>query len=349
MAGDDVVMLAAVRVGGELLAAVLDPAHRVLPVHRDPTEHDLLGEQDPLVAESAADIGDDDAHLALLEAEAFRQPGTHDVRHLARGVQHQHLLPPVPVCEHPAAFDRRHALARGAERAGDGHRGPALDLAQVAVDHRLQKHVVAPFRVQQRRVGSARAEHVGDGGQFFEIERDAAREILRRRPRVSQAGGDRLAGVADAAGGKHRLLGDLEAGQAGARDDGSHRGEIVGGEHPLLIARGLRQAANSCVGERAAYECHIHRAGHRDVGDELASPVQQPVIFLARQARADTSPAGHRMFLGLPHPAPRYRTSNGNRGEPCRSPAAMPSGLDRKPSVFVNQGTKPVGRPVSLG
>ena len=113
----------------------------------------------------------------------------------------------------PRPSNRRHALARGAKRAGDGYRGLAFDFGQVAIDHRLEKHVVAPLRMQQRRIRSTRVEHVGDGGELFEIERHAARQILRRGPRFSHAGGDQLAGVADAAGGEHRLLGDLEARQ----------------------------------------------------------------------------------------------------------------------------------------
>ena len=301
VAGDDVVMLAAVGVGGELLSAVLDPPHRMVSVHRDPSEHDLLGEQDTLVAESAADVGDDDAHLILIEPETLRESGADDVRHLARGMEHEHPEPPVPVREHPAALDRRHALARGAKRAGDGYRGLASDSGQVAIDHRLEKHVVAPLRMQQRRIRSTRVEHVGDGGELFEVERHAARQILRRGPRFSHAGGDQLAGVADAAGGEHRLLGDLEARQAGARDDGLHSSEIGGGEDSLpLGTRGLGHAAHPCVRERAAHERHVHRAGHRDVGDELAAPVQQPTILLAWQACPDASLAAHRTFLRLP-------------------------------------------------
>ena len=157
VAGDDIVVLAAVRIGDELLAAVLDPPHWMVPVHRNPAENDLLGEQDSLVAESAAHVGDDDSHLTLLESKTLRESSAHDVRHLARRVKHKHLQPPVPVREPSPALDRRHALARGAKSTGDGYGCLALDLAQIAVDYRLQKHVVAPLRMQQRRVRSARA------------------------------------------------------------------------------------------------------------------------------------------------------------------------------------------------
>ena len=205
-------MLAAVRVGDQLLAPVLDPSHGMVPVHRDPAEHDFFGEQDPLVAESAADIGDDNAHLTLLQPETLGEPGAHDVRHLACSVDHEHFESSVPVGEYTAAFERRHALACGAKRTCDRHHGLSLDLAEIAVDRRLQEHVVAPYRMQQGRIGSTRLEHVGDGGQFLEFERYSACQILRRRPGFSQAGSDQLAGVADTVNGEHRLFGDLETG-----------------------------------------------------------------------------------------------------------------------------------------
>ena len=297
MGGDDVVVLAAVRVGDELLPAVLDPAHGVIPVHREPAEHDLLGEQDALVAESAADVGDDDAHLTLLEPQALREPGAHDVRDLASGVEHEHLQSPVPVREHATALDRRHALARGAERAGDAHRRRALDVAEVRVDRRLEEHVVAPLRVQQRGARLARTEHVRDRGQLLEVERHPACEILRRGPRFPDAGCDRLAGVSHAVGGEHRLLGHLEPGQPRAGDDRPNLGEVAGGVHPCLVARGLVRGAYPGVRERAAHERHVHRARHRDVGDELAASVQKAAILLARQTRSDPLPARHRTFL----------------------------------------------------
>ena len=82
-------VLAAVGVGGELLAPVLDPAHRAAAAQREPGEADFLGQQDALVAEAAADVGRDHPDLALVEAEAFGEAGADDVRHLRGGVHHQ--------------------------------------------------------------------------------------------------------------------------------------------------------------------------------------------------------------------------------------------------------------------
>src|SRR5262249_763433 len=57
VSGDVVVVLAAIGVGGELLAAVLDPPHGLPEPARKEPGADLLGEQDALVAETAADVG----------------------------------------------------------------------------------------------------------------------------------------------------------------------------------------------------------------------------------------------------------------------------------------------------
>ena len=65
--GDDVVVLAAVGIAGELLAPVLDPPHRVPATHREPAEEHLFGEEDPLVPEAAAYVGGDHPDAALLD------------------------------------------------------------------------------------------------------------------------------------------------------------------------------------------------------------------------------------------------------------------------------------------
>ena len=75
-------VLAAIGAGREMLAAVLDPAHRMAATHRQPRQADFFRQQDALVAEAAADVGRNDADLALLHAEAFGKAAAHDMRHL---------------------------------------------------------------------------------------------------------------------------------------------------------------------------------------------------------------------------------------------------------------------------
>src|SRR5262249_57382601 len=85
--GDAVMVLAAIGAGNEMFATILDPAHRMAAMHGEPAETNLLGQQDALVAKSAANVRRDDADLALVEAETLGQPGAHDVRHLTRRVE----------------------------------------------------------------------------------------------------------------------------------------------------------------------------------------------------------------------------------------------------------------------
>ena len=86
-------------------------------------------------------------------------------------MQRQLLEAPVPEGDHAAPFDRRHALAGGADLARDLDRRVER-LADVDIDEGLEKDVVAPVLVHQRRAGFPRLQHVVDGRQLVEIERD---------------------------------------------------------------------------------------------------------------------------------------------------------------------------------
>ena len=98
-------VLAAVGVGGQVLAPVLEPAQRGADLARSPGERDLLRQQDALVAEAAADVGRDHADLALVDAEALCQARAHDVRLLGRGVNDELAEPGMPARDHAAALD----------------------------------------------------------------------------------------------------------------------------------------------------------------------------------------------------------------------------------------------------
>src|SRR5208282_1889489 len=66
--GDLVMVLAAVGVRGQVLAAVFEPANGMAAMKREPAEADLLSEQNGLVSEAAANVGRDDADAALSQA-----------------------------------------------------------------------------------------------------------------------------------------------------------------------------------------------------------------------------------------------------------------------------------------
>ena len=91
--GENVVMLAAIGAGDQVLAPVLEPPQREAELARGPRQRDFLGQQDALVAEAAADIGRHHADLAFVQAQAFGEAGADDVR-LLRGAGDDQLVEP---------------------------------------------------------------------------------------------------------------------------------------------------------------------------------------------------------------------------------------------------------------
>src|SRR5471030_730172 len=84
----DGVVIAALYVGDETLAAVGGPAHRALQPARSPYHQRLLRMQEDFHAEGATDVARDHAQLFLADSEDnFGQLAVNDVRSLARGVE----------------------------------------------------------------------------------------------------------------------------------------------------------------------------------------------------------------------------------------------------------------------
>ena len=66
-------LVAAVKRGDQVLAAVLGPGDRASQLARQPDQDDVFGHERHLLAEAAADIRRDDAQIALRHADADRQ------------------------------------------------------------------------------------------------------------------------------------------------------------------------------------------------------------------------------------------------------------------------------------
>ena len=300
IAGDDVVVLAAIGVGGQMLAPVLEPAHRTLQMPGQPGDADLLRRQDPLVAEPAADIGRDHPDARMVEAEAFGDPGADDMRKLG-GRDHGELAQPaVPFGEHALALDRRHALARGAELAGDLDRGAGGDGFDVVLDTGLQEHVVAPRLVDQRRVRIARRQHVGDRRQNLEIDRHAVGHVLGLGAAGGDADRDRLAHLAHLFEGERGLRGGLEPGQSGDRADRLDARHVGVGEDPRPDVVRDVDAGDERMRDGAADEGGLELAGEAEIADIAAAAAHQPVVLLAGDGRA------HPLICHVPAPPSRY-------------------------------------------
>ena len=111
--GDLVVVLPRVGAGGQMFAAILDPAERFPPRQREPGEQKLFRLHQGFVAESAADIGRDDAQLLLVDAEAFGEAGPDQMRNLGRRDQHELAGLVVPIGHRALALHAGACLASG--------------------------------------------------------------------------------------------------------------------------------------------------------------------------------------------------------------------------------------------
>ena len=81
-------MLPRVSAGGQVLVPILDPTHRLPGLQRQPSDEDLLRQQNRLVAEPAANIGRDDADLHFRDLQCLSKAATHDVRKLRSTVNY---------------------------------------------------------------------------------------------------------------------------------------------------------------------------------------------------------------------------------------------------------------------
>ena len=91
--------------------------------------------------------------------------------------------------------------------------GASSAAGDVDLEIGFEKDVIAPMLVHQRRTRLARLPHVVDGGKLLEIERHRRRNVLGLGTRRRHAHGDEFADLTHLAGGKHRLLGNLESRQ----------------------------------------------------------------------------------------------------------------------------------------
>src|SRR5205814_6467540 len=114
---------------------------------------------------------------------------------------------------------------------------------------------------------------------------DRIGEVLGLGARSRDAHGDQLADLAHLAGGEHRLLGGLEALEAGDGADRLYVFQVFSGKDGLVIA--LRYFSDKSVGDRRAHEGDLEHSRKADVGDVLALAEQEASVFLSRKAGAD--------------------------------------------------------------
>src|SRR5262245_7307421 len=211
-----VMMLSTIRIGGQMFAPVLNPAHGVPAAHRKPSQRYFFRQKYALVPETAADIRRNHPYPSVIESQTFGQAGAYDVGHLGCGMDDQLFQTAIPERNDSAALEWCHALPGGADLAGDLDRGME-GLGDPDFDIRFKKDVVSPRLVQSRRAARSPREHVMHHGEFLKVEVNGRRDVLRIRPGRRDAHGDEFPYIADLSACQRRLLRDLEAGQTGNR------------------------------------------------------------------------------------------------------------------------------------
>ena len=286
--GDLVVMLAGIGPGRQMLAPVLDPAISTFMRHGEPGDRHLLRLQQAFIAEAATDIGWADADARLVEAQALRQAGADQMRHLGRGDDNQLVGLEIPVGDEALALHRMHALPGGPVFPHHLHRRGLRHLLDAAVEIGDKAEIVAPFLMHQRGVLRLALLAFGNRRQLVEIDGDQLRQVLRLGPAGGDAQRDALTDIAHLLMRQRIIGGQFVARQAGPGDDrGDRRRHIGPEEHLILPPLRLGEAADMGMRHRAAQEGNLQHAGHLDVADEAPAPHQMAGILLAPDTRAD--------------------------------------------------------------
>ena len=279
-------VFAAIGAGAQMLAPVLQPAHREAAAHRQPAEANRLGQENAFIAEAAADIGRDYADLSLIDPEALAEAIARDVRHLVGAVQGELVQPAIESRDDAAALDRRHALPRGRDFSRDADRR-VDSLLEADIEEGFEKEVVAPFLVHERGAGLARREHIVNRGQFLEVEPHKRSDILGFGPRRRDAHRDQFADLTHLAGSQDRLIRGFEALHARNGADRTDALQVVGDEDAIPNGWGDVDRLDPGVGERATHERDVLHVRQPDVADILAAAAQETIVLLAKDRSAD--------------------------------------------------------------
>ena len=106
-------VFAGVLVAHQVLAPILDPLHRAAQEMGREHDRDLLLRREHLEAERTPDVGHDDPHLTVVDAEHPREVTAHTVRSLRRDPDREVLAERIPARQRPASL-HRHARHTGA-------------------------------------------------------------------------------------------------------------------------------------------------------------------------------------------------------------------------------------------
>ena len=303
-------MVTAVRVAQERLGAIGHPLHRPADLLRRPDADRLLGIDEDLRAETAADIRRDHPQLVLgCDADEGRQHQPGHMRVLAGGIERERLGAAVIVADCGARLHRvgdqpvvddvelGHVLG-----AGKGRVSRRL-VAQMPVIH----DIVGGDVVHHRGALLRRRHHVDHRRQHRVVDHDRLGRVAGLRIGLGDHHRHMVADVADLALGQRRMA------------TGAHRRAVLVVDHPAAdqpadlvgheiiagenrehagrrLGRGRVDAIEGGVGMRRAHEHRIGLAGLVDVVGVPALAGDEAEVFFAADWGADAG-RGHGVFL----------------------------------------------------
>ena len=286
---DEQIVGVVARVNGreQMLAAIFDPAHRMLELERQRRDGDVFRHQPVLAAEPAADVGRDHANLALGQTKRFGQPEPLDVTALGRKIDHELVVSMIPISQYAATFERHRGLTVHPELTAQADRRGIERLRRAFFDNAGDIGVVGPALEHAWAVRAHRRDAIDDGGQLFELKRDLVGEILGLGTRRRDASSDGLAGVADSLIGQCRIWAVAVGGKfRPGLEDGQWR-QVGQREHVVRVGGRLDHPLHARVRHRAAHEGHVLDAGNPHVGNEHAVAEEMPGILFSQQTRTD--------------------------------------------------------------
>ena len=159
-------MLFAGVVGGqEVLAAVLDPAHRPAEPARQVGNEEVLGIELAAGAEAAAHVALDEADLVLADVQQVGQHAPVEVRNLGHTPHRHSLATGVPLGKETPGLHGQRGVAAHRERAAEHARGgpdDGVDVTEVD-DPRGGQVAVGVKRWRSRTHGPERVDHSRQG------------------------------------------------------------------------------------------------------------------------------------------------------------------------------------------
>ena len=290
---DDEAVLVALEAGQQALDAVLDPLDRRADRAGGDAHEHLLARDHALLPEAAADVGRDDPHPVLVEAEDPGHGGADEVRDLRRGVEDDALAAALPLGQAGAALERHRGQAAGGELGLDDELRLREDVVHLRVlgERHVEQHVGVELVVHARGVVLERRLDRADRVVGLVVDDDQLGRVLGGVRRVGDDHRDRLARVTDALGREHRELDGHELGPVEHRGERLEVAEVGGGEHGAHAGRPLGLGGVDALDARRpvgrAGEGDVEHARGADVVDEVRVAGQVAAVLDPRDRLPD--------------------------------------------------------------